>query len=160
MFPKSLHWSRKVKCYVKWCDCPVKDLVYTKSKDRSPTCLCLHISGVFQGRKSEVLPYRTAFFLASRVHPYLRVCSLTRSLHPSVCIVSALLTPLLWLLTSFWLCLSPTHAHTHSHRCRQASAEQANLLKHYRAAGNLPRPHKVGQRGHRGLRGPTQAHRD
>lgn len=32
--------------------------------------------------------------------------------------------------------------HTITRRCQQVSAEQANLLRHYRAAGNLPQPPK------------------
>lgn len=32
------------------------------------------------------------------------------------------------------------------HRCQQVSAERANLLKHYRAAGNLAQPHTFERR--------------
>lgn len=100
--------------------------------------------------------YSPLWRLCPCFQPWLRFSEPCSS-HLCVCILSVpppLARRDCWPL--FCAALAP---HTISHRCQQVSAERANLLKHYRAAGNLPRPHKLKQQGHQGLRRPTQTER-
>ena len=111
----------------------LKDLVYfpTKTKNHGPTC-CPRVYARLGSSLTQCFA-RPTFLSASSLFYSLPRCDCW----PLFCFVWA------------------PHTHTHTHRCRQASAELANLLKHYRAAGNLPRPHKLRQWGHRGLRSPN-----